>query len=148
MKKPLSAIVLLGLLISACSEPPSSATTSTSPTNPQASTIPNADTSQNALDWSGIYEGLLPCASCEGIQTTLILQADNHYELTSIYLGQDETRSKQSGKFVWDPQGTRITLTDGNQYLVGENQLIMLDREGKRISSALAEHYVLKKNTH
>ncbi|MGL5393246.1 MAG: copper resistance protein NlpE N-terminal domain-containing protein [Shewanella sp.] len=52
---------------------------------------------------------------------------------------------KVTGTAVWDAQGRNITLADDTQYLVGENKLIMLDREGKRITGALAENYVLNK---
>lgn len=92
-----------------------------------------------------MYEGVLPCASCEGIQTTLTLQADNSFELKSIYLGKDESIFKVAGKFDWDSNGSKITLSDGSKYLVGENQLLMLDTEGNRITGGLAEHYILKK---
>jgi len=44
-----------------------------------------------------------------------------------------------------DGKGSKITLSDGSKYLVGENQLFMLDNEGNRISGELAEHYILKK---
>lgn len=52
-----------------------------------------------------------------------------------------------TGTAVWDAQGQKITLADGTQYLVGENQLIMLDTEGKRITGELAANYVLKKKS-
>ncbi len=38
-------------------------------------------TSQNSLDWAGVYEGVLPCADCPGIQTRLTLSRDETYEL-------------------------------------------------------------------
>jgi len=40
---------------------------------------------------------------------------------------------------------SKITLSDGSKYLVGENQLFMLDTEGNRITGGLAENYILKK---
>ena len=30
-----------------------------------------ADTSKTSLDWNGEYQGLLPCADCEGIEIKL-----------------------------------------------------------------------------
>ena len=35
-----------------------------------------AHNSRNSLDWAGIYEGVLPCADCPGIQTRLTLSRD------------------------------------------------------------------------
>lgn len=145
MKRPLFTIALVAILTTACNDPqnaPSQGATANAETQ---TTIPLGDTSQNALDWPGVYEGVLHCASCEGIQTTLTLQADNSFELKSIYLGKDESIFKVAGKFDWDSNGSKITLSDGSKYLVGENQLLMLDTEGNRITGGLAEHYILKK---
>lgn len=142
MKKSLLAIALLTLFTTACSDPaqPDANVVAQAKTN-----ISSADTNKSTLDWPGEYEGVLPCASCEGIQIQISLQADNSFELKSTYLGTDEQITKVTGTAVWDEQGRNITLANGTQYLVGENQLIMLDTEGKRITSELAEHYVLKK---
>lgn len=145
MKRPLFTIALVAILTTACNDPqnaPSQGATANAETQ---TTIPLGDTSQNALDWPGVYEGVLPCASCEGIQTTLTLQADNSFELKSIYLGKDETIFKEAGKFDWDSNGSKIILSDGSKYLVGENQLFMLDTDGNRITGGLAENYILKK---
>ncbi|MDI5875997.1 copper resistance protein NlpE [Shewanella xiamenensis] len=145
MKRPLFTIAMVAILATACNDPqnaPSQGATANAETQ---TTIPLGDTSQNALDWPGVYEGVLPCASCEGIQTTLTLQADNSFELKSIYLGKDESIFKVAGKFDWDSNGSKIILSDGSKYLVGENQLFMLDTDGNRITGGLAENYILKK---
>ncbi|MCL1090131.1 copper resistance protein NlpE [Shewanella profunda] len=147
MKKSLFGIALLALFTTACSDPaPTPTNTAPAQTEPASST-PLGDTSQNSLDWPGDYEGILPCASCEGIETHISLQADNSFEVKTIYLGKDEKILKVTGTAVWDAQGQKITLADGSQYLVGENQLIMLDTEGKRITGDLAANYVLKKKS-
>ena len=103
------------------------------------------DTSQNALEWEGSYKGLLPCADCSGIETPLPLKGDNSYRLQQVYQGKDESIFSESGKFTWDASGSKITLEDGSKYLVGENQLFMLDREGNRIPGSLAANYRLSK---
>ncbi|ESE41270.1 copper resistance protein NlpE [Shewanella decolorationis] len=146
MKHPLFIIALLAVMVTACSDPQYTTPHSSITQNSEAkTTIPLGDTSQNALDWPGEYEGVIPCASCEGIKTTLTLQVDNSFELKSIYLGKDETIFKVVGKFDWDTNGSKITLSDGSKYLVGENQLFMLDTDGNRINGELAENYILKK---
>lgn len=144
MNKSLLTITFLALFTTACSEPAQPSANTAAQTEATAS-ISLGDTSKNALDWPGEYEGVVPCASCEGIQTHISLRADNSFELKTVYLGKDERIFKVTGTAVWDEQGRNITLADGSQYLVGENQLIMLDTEGKRITGELAEHYVLKK---
>lgn len=147
MKKSLCYIALLALFTTACSEAPKEETAvNTAQTQTEAAkSVPVGDTSQNSLDWAGSYEGVLPCASCEGMQTLITLQADNSFVQETVYLGKDEKILKLMGKVTWDELGQKITLEDGTQYLVGENQLIMLDTEGKRITGELAANYVLKK---
>ncbi|AVT48957.1 copper resistance protein NlpE [Shewanella baltica] len=147
MNKSLCCIALLALFTTACSEAPKedTAVDTTQVQTEAAKTVPVGDTSQNSLDWAGSYEGVLPCASCEGIQTLITLQSDNSFVQETVYLGKDEKILKLMGKAAWDEKGQKITLEDGTQYLVGENQLIMLDTEGQRITGDLAANYVLKK---
>ncbi|MGI2072234.1 copper resistance protein NlpE [Shewanella baltica] len=147
MNKSLCYIALLALFTTACSEAPKEETAvdTTQVQTDAAKTVPVGDTSQNSLDWEGSYEGVLPCASCEGIQTLITLQSDNSFVQETVYLGKDEKILKLMGKAAWDEKGQKITLEDGTQYLVGENQLIMLDTEGQRITGDLAANYVLKK---
>ncbi|MDT3321350.1 copper resistance protein NlpE [Shewanella sp. SP1S2-4] len=147
MNKSLCYIALLALFTTACSEASkeNTAVNTAQVQTEAATTVPVGDTSQNSLDWAGSYEGVLPCASCEGIQTLITLQADNRFVQETVYLGKDEKIFKLIGKAVWDEKGQKITLDDGTQYLVGENQLIMLDTEGQRITGDLAANYVLKK---
>ena len=147
MNKSLCYIALLAIFTTACSEASkeNTAVNTAQVQTEAATTVPVGDTSQNSLDWAGSYEGVLPCASCEGIQTLITLQADNRFVQETVYLGKDEKIFKLTGKAVWDEKGQKITLDDGTQYLVGENQLIMLDTEGKRITGDLAANYVLKK---
>ena len=147
MKNSFSYIVLFVIFTAACSEAPKNEkTVNISQVQTEITqTVPEGDTSQNALDWPGTYEGVLPCASCEGIQTLITLQSDHSFVQEKLYLGKDEKILKLMGKIIWDKKGQKITLVDGTQYLVAENQLIMLDTEGNRITSQLATRYALKK---
>jgi len=43
------------------------------------------DSSVNSLDWAGSYHGVLPCADCAGIETTLILDYDLTYRIITRY---------------------------------------------------------------
>ncbi|MGL2964467.1 copper resistance protein NlpE N-terminal domain-containing protein [Flavobacterium sp. RSB2_4_14] len=106
--------------------------------------------SQNSLDWQGTYKGTTPCADCEGIATEITLNTDLTFSLKTKYLGKGDGKVfEEKGTFVWDKSGSTITLTDlkgkPNQYKVGENRLIQLDMNGKIITGALAEKYVLTK---
>lgn len=107
------------------------------------------DNSRNALDWSGSYEGMVPCADCEGILTRLTLREDQSYSLSREYLGRNPIAFIDSGRFIWSDAGDRIFLDredDGTPgYLVGENRLFQLDLDGNRITGALADNYILHK---
>ena len=110
-----------------------------------------ADTSQNALDWPGIYKGVMPCADCEGIATTLVLNNDSSYAMSETYTGKSTEALLNKGSFNWNAQGNTITLADiapgtrSAQFQVGENRLTQLDLQGNKIEGALADKYVLAK---
>ncbi|MGP9802866.1 copper resistance protein NlpE [Rheinheimera sp. NSM] len=102
---------------------------------------------RNSLDWAGTYEGMLPCADCEGISTTVVLSADGGYQLSQVYIGKSAQEFNSSGKFNWNEAGNTVLLEAEQpvQFFVGENQLSMLDQQGKRIEGELAARYNLKK---
>jgi len=106
--------------------------------------------SQNSLDWQGTYKGVTPCADCEGIETQITLNTDLTFVIRTKYLGKGDVKTlEEKGNFVWNKTGENISLQGlkgrPSQYKVGENQLTQLDMEGKPISGALAEKYVLTK---
>ena len=108
-----------------------------------------ADNAKTSLDWAGVYEGTIPCASCPGINVKLELRKDGTFEYTRVYQEHEDDVFLDKGKFVWDKTGNKITLNmDENEremYLVQEGSLLLLDTEGKIITGALAENYRLKK---
>ncbi|NDV46795.1 META domain-containing protein [Paludibacter sp. 221] len=114
-------------------------------------TSKTADNSNNSLDWNGIYTGVVPCADCEGIQTTIVLNLNNSYELRTKYLGKNTEEYVKTGTFEWNKEGNEITLSgiDKNEapskYMVGENKLVQLDTKGKRMESATEPNYTLAK---
>ncbi|WP_151720543.1 copper resistance protein NlpE [Gemmobacter serpentinus] len=110
---------------------------------------PTGDTSQNALDWAGRYEGLLPCADCAGIRSVLDLTEDGHFTLSETYEGKGGTAFVTKGRFTWDAAGSVITLGKGSdlrRFKVGEGRIWHLDQQGRVIDGALAENYILTKS--
>ena len=106
--------------------------------------------SQNSLDWSGTYKGIIPCADCEGIATEIVLNSDMTFVKIIKYLGKNENEVlEENGSFVWDKTGTIVVLNvsgdSPKRYKVGENKLIQLDMEGKAITGLLAQKYLLTK---
>src|SRR5688500_7718216 len=122
-----------------------------SPSN--ANTTGMADTAHNSktsLDWDGVYRGVLPCANCEGIETTIHLVKDAHYTVRAKYLGKSDSIYERSGKFEWNDQGNTIRFDEGSDkatiFFVGENALTQFDNDGKRITGEMADRYILRKS--
>ncbi len=116
---------------------------------PASSTgTPTGDNSMTSVDWDGVYTALLPCADCEGIETTLQLMKDKTYKLTRIYKGKSGEAITSTGTFTWDANGANIQLSgeEPGKFKVGENQLMQLDQDGNRITGELADKYVLTKD--
>ncbi|MCB0670100.1 MAG: copper resistance protein NlpE N-terminal domain-containing protein [Saprospiraceae bacterium] len=113
--------------------------------------VSDGHVSRNSLDWSGLYQGIFPCADCEGIETIVQLFNNESYELAQKYLGKDSTVFRYEGSFEWDKAGNKIILetrnsdTNNLMFQVGENQLTKLDIHGQKIVGELANNYILKK---
>jgi uncharacterized lipoprotein NlpE involved in copper resistance len=108
----------------------------------------DGSTAKNSLDVIGAYKGVIPCADCEGIETSISLQADSTYTITTTYIGKQKKAYTGKGKWSW-VDGFTIIL-DGikdapNKYFVGENKLIQLDMNGQKITGELAAKYHLTK---
>ncbi|MFI3190234.1 hypothetical protein BCS42_01545 [Crenothrix sp. D3] len=111
----------------------------------------NSHHAENSLDWSGLYQGFLPCDDCKGIKTTLALNKNNSYLLITQYVGKSDREIVEKGKFTWGDVDNTIVLTPRNSeqtrhYLVGENNLIQLDSKGNRITGDEANRYTLRRN--
>jgi heat shock protein HslJ len=122
------------------------------PSSQPSTQAPNmtSDNSRTSLDWPGVYQGLIPCADCESIQTRITLHKDGTFTRSMIYQGKPDGQFNDQGKFSWDEGGGKITLIDkqgqSQSYLVGEGRLFHLDQQGQRISGELANRYILIKN--
>lgn len=113
-------------------------------------TVIDMHTSETSLDWVGVYEGTMPCADCEGIETVVELREDLTFSATFNYLGSEDKAHKitNEGTFTWDDSGQIIILVaedDISQYKVGENHITMLGADGEVNTGELADFYVLKK---
>ncbi|MEM0575634.1 copper resistance protein NlpE [Flavobacterium polysaccharolyticum] len=113
-------------------------------------TIYADDNSETSLDWDGVYAGITPCANCKGIEIELVLRKDKTFVLKTKYVGKGaEKINTEKGTFSWDESGSVIVLHGleykPNQYKVGENHLVQMDRQGKVVEGSLASKYILQK---
>lgn len=106
---------------------------------------------QNSLDYDGIYRGIIPCADCPGIKTTVYISRDGIFKSTYEYIDRNSSYEK-TGKYSWNKEGNTITLQPSSgastKYFVGENQLIQLDKDGNKITGELANHFILTKENY
>ena len=130
------------LLVAACAPPdgveegrPSSASHAAVP-----APLPELQTSRS-------WQGVLPCADCDGIRTTLTLEPDGSYHRTDAYLGkapEPDTLFGGIGHWTLSDGRTRIELLgsgEGSVYLavLEDEELQVLDRSGNPIDSELED---------
>jgi copper homeostasis protein (lipoprotein) len=93
------------------------------------------------------YQGVLPCADCSGLDTSLFLDSDGTFVLKEIYRGVVHSADNQEGDKAfaeygqWTRTADKLVLTNGQgekRYFlpVGKN-LVMLDQQGLPIKSTL-----------
>jgi copper homeostasis protein (lipoprotein) len=109
-----------------------------------------AHTSQNALDWDGMYVGVVPCADCAGIRMWVQIDTSLQFVVASQYLGKSDEVFRDSGAFHWDETGRMILLGDSSLpsyrvFRVVENKIIMLDASESVTTGPLASNYQLYK---
>ena len=94
MKKSIIAISLASLVLAACSKTENKKveeqTPATTETVSEATVADTAHTAENSLDWNGTYKGVLPCADCEGLETTVVVNENNTYCVKTKYLGKGD----------------------------------------------------------
>jgi len=142
-------MALASILLWSCSNGNKSQTTTDASLADTTSATVDMHNAENSLDWAGIYKGITPCADCEGIETEVTLNMDMTFIIKTKYKGKSDKVFEEKGTFKWDKSGSKISLEGlkdrSNQFFVGENTLTQLDLEGKKITGALAENYILKK---
>lgn len=85
------------------------------------------------------WRGILPCADCEGIETSLFLEKDGTWVMNERYQGVRDEPSSFSSYGTWARTADKLVLTDSkgekSYYRAKGEALEMLDREGHPIES-------------
>jgi copper homeostasis protein (lipoprotein) len=150
MKQLLFFSLVAVSILTACKSENSGDTNQNSQAEHNATSEEISHTAIKSRDHIGLYQGVLPCSDCEGIETSLYLMANNAYLLTKVYTGLEDDRAfKNIGDFKWNEDGTTVTLSNiddaPNQFIVEDTQAIQLDMNGNKVEGELAEKYVLTK---
>lgn len=75
--------------------------------------VPDGHNSKNSVDWPGYYYGMMPCASCPGLETWLELSDKNKgagYSLTKNYLEEADGYFESKGAASWNKDGRSMQL--------------------------------------
>ncbi|WP_336218594.1 envelope stress response activation lipoprotein NlpE [Citrobacter amalonaticus] len=85
------------------------------------------------------WRGVLPCADCEGIETSLFLEKDGTWVMNERYQGVREEPSSFASYGTWARTADKLVLTDSqgekSYYRAKGDALEMLDREGNPVES-------------
>lgn len=99
-----------------------------------AEAAPAASPAASQAAYSGAYKGVLPCASCPGIDTTLVINDDGSYELTTLFLEEKDAKPETvRGKYSLSEDKTLLRLDEagnGYVYFIGDGLLEMRDADG------------------
>lgn len=152
MKTKIVILISLSFLIVSCVKKAKEEVTDEMVVDSTEIIVKNEHNAKNSLDYIGQYQGIVPCADCEGIETSLLLEDDKNYVLKTNYLGRKNVAVNEvRGFYSWNEDGNTIILSGienaPNQYFVSENYLTQLDLEGHKISGELAAKYVLHKKS-
>lgn len=97
------------------------------------------------INLPAVFTGTLPCASCPGIETHLLVDSTGFREVTRYI---DENSGFYTTYGIWEISGSdSLILTKKDElhktYLIENDSLRLLDLSGNRIQGDLEENYVL-----
>lgn len=92
------------------------------------------------------YQGVLPCADCSGLDTSLFLEKDGTFVLKQVYRGSRDGDQAMAEYGLWQRTADKLVLTstDGTKryFHPRGNDMELLDATGVPIESSF--NYVLK----
>lgn len=105
--------------------------------------------SMNALDWSGVYRGLVPCEDCDATKIELDINDNGVYVIQRLDIAKDTEVQISKGNVEWTQDGSSIRLNNPispySVYKVGESGLFPLDENMNRIKDKQGELTALDK---
>ena len=130
----IATVDLTGCEDKKAAEPAKPAAASTPAASAPAAAPAEATPAASQAAFSGTYKGVLPCASCPGIDTTLIINDDGSYELTTLFLEEKDAKPETvRGKYSLNEDKTLLRLDEagnGYVYFIGDGLLEMRDDDG------------------
>ena len=81
MKTKNTSLFLFALLIMSCTQKVKEERIEEIVADSSGIVVNDEHNAQNSLDYIGMYQGVVPCADCEGIETSLSLEDETNYLL-------------------------------------------------------------------
>lgn len=134
MKKLVLALLGVAVVTAACTN----SLSNTQATAAEVSTQKEARDANNptpeVMDWDGRWSGVIPCASCPGIEVDLTFNNDGTFRLREEYQDRDGGPFVTEGTVSWDDATRILTLSaeqrEQKMLFLGEGEAIYLDTEG------------------
>ena len=147
MKKHIQpAGLLVALLLTGCM----GGLTNNTPAAPQADAQTPPPAAQPAADpFKGTYNGVLPCADCDGLQTSLTLDGAGNYTIQSTKLGKKPEDHTASGLYRYTTDKKHLQLDNNASnltFMVGDSFLEVRLPDGSKGERKLPDdNYRLKR---
>ena len=125
--------LLVAFLLTGCLGGGSTPTATTAPANSQTTPPPAAAASD---PFKGTYNGVLPCADCDGLQTSLTLDGAGNYTIQSTKLGKKQENKQDSGVYrtTTDKQYLQLDNNAGNlTFQIGNGYLELRRPDGEKL---------------
>ena len=94
--------------------------------------------------FAGTYAGILPCADCPGIDTSIMFSPEGGYTLSEVYQDRDSGSLVDKGTWTVREDGKTLLLDPEDKAaqdrwyeVVSPGELRALDKDGKAIDSSL-----------
>ncbi|TDM00399.1 MAG: hypothetical protein C4K58_04115 [Flavobacteriaceae bacterium] len=86
---------------------------------------------------NGTFQGVLPCADCAGIDTTLTLNLDQTFQFVTAYQGKPGKPFEETGTFTIEADVVTLNGKSGftKKFGIEGRNLVELDLEGKKIET-------------
>ena len=117
----------------------------------KAAAVPDGHSSKDSVDWPGYYHGLVPCASCPGIDTWLELSDKNNatqYSLMENYLEEVDGYFESKGLASWNKNGQSLQLkgTDETRVLFVSEGAVAFLAEGQSMPDENSKYWLEKQD--
>ena len=138
MKKIVFALLGTAALVVACTTSPakngSNQAAAVESVSAKQTLQDQSNPTPEVVDWDGRWNGVIPCASCPGIEVDLTFNNDGTFRLREEYQGRKGGFFVTEGTVDWDEATRILTLKSDDReqklFFEGEGSAIYLDSEG------------------